>query len=344
VGTVFAIKLVNGVWREKVLYAFTGGADGDEPRSNVSFDKSGNMYGTTLYGGSGGLGNGVVFKLSPSNGAWIESVIHTFAGGTSDGYWPAGLIMDADGNLYGNTAGGGTHNAGVVFKLAPSGNSWKETILYNFSRAPDGGGPSGDLVFDAAGNLYGTTAAGGTNANHNGLGDGTVFRLSPNPDASWSETVLHSFGAGDDGAMPLAGLVLDAAGNLYGTTPYGGGTPEGGHGTAFQLSFSNGSWTETVISNFTTPSGGNSPQSPLTIDNAGNLLGVANGGAGRYGAVYQLSLANGTWTHIPLYSFPDTASGVHPTGKLVLDNRGNIYGTTIRGGDRNFGVIYAIAP
>ncbi|HEY7099028.1 MAG TPA: choice-of-anchor tandem repeat GloVer-containing protein [Terriglobales bacterium] len=345
IGTVYALKLVNGVWKQKVLYAFTGRADGDEPQSNVIFDNAGNLYGTTYYGGSAGLGNGVVFKLSPSNGAWTQSVIHTFAGGIADGANPTGgLTMDAAGNLYGSTGSGGTHNAGIVFKLSPSGNNWSETILYNFGGKPDGAVPLGDLVFDGAGNLYGTTIGGGANRNHNPLGDGTVFELSPNPDGSWSETILHSFGSDNDGALPRAGLTLNSGGTLYGTTPYGGGTPNGGHGTAFQLALMNGIWTESVISNFTVAGGGNFPQSPLVIDQAGNLLGVANGGGQQNGVVYKLSFVNGTWQHTALYSFPNTASGVHPIGNLVLDSSGNIYGATVRGGEHNFGVIYAIAP
>ena len=348
VGTVFTVKLVNGIWKEKVLYEFTGGSDGDTPQSKVVFDNAGNLYSTTHYGGVGGLGFGTVFKLSPNNGVWNETVIHTFtdtAGG--DGSTPSGgLIFDASGNLYGTTSGGGTYKSGTVFKLTPSGNAWTETILYNFAGKPDGAGPVGDLIFDGAGNLYGTTASGGSNANHNTSGDGTAFQLSPNLDGTWTEKVLHSFGAGGDGANPLAGLAADASGNLYGTTLYGGTTPNGGHGTVFQLAFSNGTWAESVISSFTVSGGGNFPQSPLTVGRSGNLYGAANGGSGHNGVIYQLSLANGVWTHQPYYTFPNVASGVHPTGNLLIDGAGNFYGTTVSGGDGCGcqGVVYMVAP
>ena len=154
---------------------------------------------------------------------------------------------------------------------------------------------------------------------------------------------FNSFGAGNDSAIPFAGLIADTEGNLYGTTPYGGKTANGGHGTVFQLALSNGTWTESVISNFTAPGGGNFPQSLLLMDQSGNLFGAANGGADQNGVIFQLSLVNGVWTHTPYYAFPDNAAGIHPTGNLIFDKAGNIYGTTVRGGT-NFGVVYMLAP
>jgi len=346
---VFAVKLVKGVWREKLLYAFTGGADGNDPQSKVIVDNAGNLFGTTNRGGTGDCfssGCGTVFELSPVNGTWTEAVIHNFTGanGGNDGAAPTGgLVFDAAGNLYGTTTQGGTSDAGTVFKLTPSGDTWTETVIYNFARKPDGGGPVGDLIFDKIGNLYGTTAAGGTYPGLNGLGGGTAFKLTLNPDGTWDETVLHSFGSGSDGTEPFAGLIADPAGNLYGTTLYGGGTPNGGHGTVFQLTLSNGTWTESVISNFTAPGGGNFPQSPLLLDQSGKIFGAANGGAYQNGVIFQLSLVNGVWTHTPYYAFSHDASGIHPTGSLIFDKAGNMYGTTIRGGT-NFGVVYMLTP
>ena len=350
-GTVFAVKLVNGVWKEKVLYAFTG-ADGDNPQSNVVFDQAGNLYGTTYYGGTGDCfssGCGTVFELSPVNGTWTETVIYNFTGttGGNDGASPtAGLIFDATGNLYGTTTQGGASDAGTVFKLTPAGGSWAETVLYNFAGMPDGAAPLGNLIFDRAGNLFGTTAAGGTYNHRNPFGDGTIFELSPNPDGSWTETVLHTLGAGADGASPEAGLIADPAGNLYGTALYGGGTPNGGHGTVFQLALSNGVWTESVISNFTVPGGGNFPQSAVILDQAGNVYGTASGGTGRNGVIFKLSLVNGAWTHTPFYTFPDTLSGIHPLGSPLMDKAGNLYGTTVTGGPGCgcHGVVYMLAP
>jgi uncharacterized repeat protein (TIGR03803 family) len=348
-GTVFSVKLVNGIWREKLLYAFTGGSDGNDPQSKVIFDNAGNLYGTTNRGGTDNCGCGTVFELSPHNGSWAETVIHNFTGrsGGNDGAAPiGGLLLDVAGNLYGTTTQGGTNDAGTVFKLAPSGGSCTETVIYNFGGKADGAAPGGDLIFDKSGNLYGTTAAGGTFPGLSGQGGGTAFKLTLNPDGTWSEMVLHSFGAGNDGTEPIAGLAGDLAGNLYGTTIYGGGTPNGGHGAVFQLTPSNGVWTESVISNFTTPGAGNYPQSPLTVDPTGNLYGAANGGAGRHGVIFKLSLGNGVWTHTPFYTFPDVPSGTHPTGSLLLDAAGHFYGTTVTGGPGCgcHGLVYMLAP
>lgn len=189
---------------ESVLYSFTGGTDGGRPYAGVVEDKQGNFYGTTMQGGAFGLGT--VYKLTPTG---TETVLHSFAGG-SDGATPhGGVILDNKGNLYGTTADGGSANAGIVFKVSPSGN---ETVLYTFAGGPDGATPTAGLVRDKSGNLYGTTYSGG---NANG---GTVFEISP----SGTHTVLHTFTGGADGAEPEAGLILDKQGNLYGTTIGGG--------------------------------------------------------------------------------------------------------------------------
>ena len=163
-------------WTETILYQFTGGSDGSNPGGNLTFDRAGNLYGTTPYGGA--FGQGTVFKLTPSNGGWTESVLHSFTGG-SDGEQPnGGVILDEAGNLYGTTwEGGGSGcwgpGCGTVFQLTPSGSGWKENILYSFQYGTDGGYPIGGLIFDPSGNLYGTTTSGGSG------GGGTVFELSP---------------------------------------------------------------------------------------------------------------------------------------------------------------------
>ncbi|MGB9197871.1 MAG: choice-of-anchor tandem repeat GloVer-containing protein [Terriglobales bacterium] len=212
-GVVFELSAAG---TESVLYSFTGGTDGGRPYAGVVEDKHGNFYGTTLQGGAFGLGT--VYKVTASG---TETVLHSFAGG-SDGATPyGGVILDSKGNLYGTTAGGGSSNAGIVFKLSPSGT---ETVLYAFAGGPDGANPTVALVRDKAGNLYGTTYNGG---NGNGSGDGTVFEISP----SGTHTVLHTFTGGADGAVPDAGLILDKHGNLYGTT-LGGGI---GFGVVYEL-------------------------------------------------------------------------------------------------------------
>ena len=160
---------------------------------------------------------------------WNEKVLHNFGSGADGNYPPAGLIRDAAGNLYGTTLYGGAHNYGTVFELSASaGGGWTETVLHSFNNdGTDGWYPQAGLIFDAAGNLYGTTARGGAYTYY-----GTVFELSPNGSGGWTETVLHSFGNGADGVFPFAGLTFDAAGDLYGTTYLGGTYDEG---TVFEL-------------------------------------------------------------------------------------------------------------
>jgi len=237
------LVLTPGAWavsKYKTLYKFTGGKDGGAPHGDLIFDKAGNLYGTTF--GGGAYGYGTVFKL---NATGTETVLYSFTGGT-DGRGPrAGLIFDQAGNLYG-TAGS------VVFKLAPNPDgSWSESVLHSFS-GTDGAGPYASLIFDQAGNLYGTTGWGGAN------GLGTVFELTPNSDGSWTESVLYSFCSltpmCGDGERPFAGLILDQAGNLYGTT-FAGGTR--GHcsgrrcGVVFKLASNpDGSWSESVLHSF----------------------------------------------------------------------------------------------
>jgi len=202
-GTVF--ELHRNI--ETVLYSFTGPLDGEFPLPGVILDRAGSLYGTTLAGGTGAGSNGTIFKVTATG---IESVLHSFTG-SPDGDRPFSvLVLDRMGNLYGTTMSGGAFGFGSVFKL---NNRGKETILYSFTGGQDGATPFAGLLLDPAGNLYGTTYAGGSSA-----GKGVVFKL----DASGTETVLHTFTGGEDGANPYAGLSRDREGNLYGTTYYGG--------------------------------------------------------------------------------------------------------------------------
>ena len=220
---ILSLTLAPGAWaasRYKVLYRFqVGGNDGSAPIAGLIFDAAGNLYGTTEYGGASNYGT--VFKLTPNAvGSWTKSVLYSFKDG-SDGGWPAaGLIFDAAGNLYGTTFDVSFSDYGTVFKLTPNADgSWTESVLHSFNGS-DGETPVAGLIFDAAGNLYGTTDSGGAYRN------GTVFKLTPNADGSWTESVLHAF-IGSDGAHPDAGLIFDAAGNLYGTTDFGGDYAQG---------------------------------------------------------------------------------------------------------------------
>ncbi len=261
-GTVFKLNTSN---QETVLYTFTGASDGGLPQASLIIDSAGNLYGTTTAGGSGA--SGTVFKIDTSN---HYSVLYSFTG-ASDGQSPeAPLIMDAAGNLYGTTFGGGSGGQGVVFKLDTSNH---ETVLHSFTGGSDGASPQAGLLMDAAGNLYGTTGAGGP------AGQGTVFKI----DASHHETVLYSFTGGSDGAGPQAGLVMDAAGNLYGTTFSGGsGCAAPGCGVLFKLDTSNH---EMVLYSFTGGSDGSLPSAGLTMDATGNLYGTAfQGGVGCLGS------------------------------------------------------------
>ena len=273
-----------GGWTEKILCDFGGHVDNTEngtlPMASLTFDSAGNLYGTTHSGGP--TPDGSVFELMPAtDGTWTESVLHFFAQGPADGFGPtSNLIFDSSGNLYGTTEYGGAHSFGTVFKLSPgTDGTWTETLLYSFLKK-EGQNPWGGLIFDSSGNLYGTTQAGGAYAG-NAL-SGTVYELSPNGDGTWSEKVLHSFGNGTDGAQPMAGLVADPAGNLYGTTFRGGANSAG---TVFKLTpVGDGTWTEKIVHSFGKGTDGSTPfHSSLIFDSAGNLYGTTSAG-GKYGA------------------------------------------------------------
>jgi len=280
----------------------------------------------------------VILAFMP--GAWAQSnykTLHKFTGGADGGGVFGGLILDAAGNLYGTTGGGGANRDGTVFKLTPNTDgSWTEKVLHNFIyNQKDGIGPNGPLIFDQAGNLYGTTDGGGTS------NWGTVFELTPNQDGTWSEKVLYSFLAGSDGGYPLAGLVFDAAGNLYGTTLIGGS----GVGVVFKLTpKASGRWREDVIYTFICCSNGIGPASGLVFDAAGDLYGTTNGG-GVYncGIVFELTPnQDGTWSESVIHSFTGQ-DGSNPRSYLILDKAGNIYGTT-PGGGFGQGVAFILTP
>jgi uncharacterized repeat protein (TIGR03803 family) len=381
----------------KVIYTFTGGPDGGWPTDTLIMDTAGNLYGTTLIGGSG-EGNGAVVKLSKRGSAWVLTSSYQFQNGANP---YAGVVFGPDGSLYGTTYEGGSGRCGMVFRLAPptqtpsnAMNGWTETVLYNFLGGSDGCYPEfGDLIFDQSGNIYGTTANGGGQSNA-----GTVFKLSYSAGA-WTESLLHSFTGGSDGGYPISPVVFDQAGNLYGTTedggvysqgtvfeltpagsgwtkktlysfqsrndgasPYGGlildrsgnlygTTEEGGHlnwgGTFYKLTSSGGSWSETVLYAFTGLAG---PMATLVMDAAGNLYGTTyEDGAYGYGAVFKLSLLDGTWTYTSLYDFADGNDGGLPAGGVMFDANGNLYGTASHGGtgsgcDFGCGTVWEITP
>lgn len=328
-GTAFKIG-ADGT--ESVLHSFGANAtDGQSPFGGLIMDSAGNLYGTTEYGGANGqatgMGDGTVFKISASG---TESVFYSFGATATDGVDPmSGLIIDGFGNFYGTTYGGGTIGYGTVFKINASGT---ESILYSFGvNASDGRGPSGGLIMDSAGNLYGTTFSGGT------IGNGTVFKIDP----AGAETILHSFGpGGSDGAWPEGNLIMDSAGSLYGTTS--------GAATVFKLSpGSGGTYTETILYFFP---GGEAPHAGLILDGAGNLYGTTDfGGVYEEGTVFKLTLdVGGTYMETIVNSFSASATdGQRLLGSLITDSAGNLYGTTAYGGTYGpvgdgYGTIFVI--
>jgi uncharacterized repeat protein (TIGR03803 family) len=355
-GTVFKLTpIVGGGWIEQVLHSFSeNGTDGYEPISSVLMDSAGNLYGTTHYGGPGFCYNGyyttcgTVYELKPNpGGGWTEEILHNF-NTPGDGFGPwGGLIFDATGNLYGTTTSGGSYSYyGTVFELSPqTDGSWSETILHSFNLDNlDGWNPSSGLTFDAQGNLYGTTSSGGANDG------GTVYELTPTAGGPWTESVIHSFADnGHDGYNPDGGVVLDAAGNVYGATVFGGPTKSSGNGIIFELSpQAGGSWTESIIHSFNgNQAGGGQPVSSLTIDASGNLYGTAAvGGTHESGTVFELIPgAGGGWTEKLFHNFTDSGGdGASPYGGLIFDSSGNLYGTTRSGGTHNGGTVFEITP
>jgi uncharacterized repeat protein (TIGR03803 family) len=282
----------------------------------VIVDPAGNLYGTTYYGG--GTAGGVVYKLDP---AGHETVLHSFPNGRFGTFPAAGLTRDAAGKMYGTSSAGGTSGFGVVYRLDAEGNYAE---LYSFSVA-DGATPGAAVTLDSAGNIYGTTVLGGTIAHPcNGGGSypngcGVVYKLDP----AGRETTLHSFTGGADGAFPHSGVILDSAGNLYGTAGSGG---TAGHGVVYKL---DPAGNETVLYSFMNGVDGSGPAGVIR-DDAGNFYGTTCcGGIGNRGVVYKLDAA-GKFT--VLYSFTGGADGGEPASGVIRDRAGNLYGTTYSGG------------
>jgi len=354
-GVVFELAPGSGgTWSESLPHTFAGGRDGATSFTGFTPDGAGNFYGATSQGGTSiknTLGYGIIFKLSPkSGGGWSESLVHSFTGGV-DGANPYGnLILDSAGNLYGTTHNGGNAacNCGVVFKMSPQpGGGWKETLLHTF-RAKDGAHPSANLVFDAAGNLFGTATWGGSSCTNGNCGVGLVFELSPLSGGGWKETVLHQFQGSSDGAYPASGLLLDSAGNLYGTAAYGGNSTCGtiGCGVVFEMSpRSGGGWTFATLHSFNS-SDGSVVLAGLVFDAAGKLYGAAQGGgASNCGVVFKLAPASGGgWTDSTIYQFTCGNDGGFPESNLVLDSLGNLYGVTPIGGANGRGAVFEITP
>ncbi|MFZ0318786.1 MAG: choice-of-anchor tandem repeat GloVer-containing protein [Candidatus Sulfotelmatobacter sp.] len=361
-----------------VLHTFTGGGGAGDPGSQLVEDSAGNFYGSTFWDGNhevcAEVGCGVVYRVSPDGSSWRYTVLYEFSE-NGEGAEPTQLVLDAAGNLYGELSSGGAFDAGSVFELSPtSSGPWTYTNLYTFTGGADGNLPSGGLVFDGVGNLYGATAFGGSEEG----GMGAVFKLAPNGSGGWTESViysssvtndhptgplifdgagnlygvwdgedgdvggvfelkpgsggwtfasLYSFGGGNDGATPEAGVVRDAAGNLYGTTAYGGAHNDG---TVYELSPNVGGYAFTVLHTFAGGNGGANSFNPVILDASGNLFGTALGGADNWGVMFELSPSSSGWTYGLVHTFTGGPDGGYASG-LIFDLAGNLYGAAAYG-------------
>lgn len=339
-GAMLAVTASAGVAQAKkiaVVHDFGASGDGVHPRAQMLLGPDGNLYGTTLQGGGTGS-NGVVFQVTPEG---TESVFHAFTG--DDGVAPeGGLVADGTGNLFGAASKGGASGNGTVFTLASDGQI---TVLHDFAGGHDGATPRGALARDRKGNLYGTTNFGGKH------GFGTVFEVAP----GGKEKVLYAFTGGIDGSEPVSGLVMDAQGNLYGTTQSGGDAGGGvvsHNGAVFKLARGPGKlWTESVLHTFQGGSDGSSPDTTLLIDTSGNLYGTTSGGlpcftTGDCGTVFKLA-PNGVETVLHAFIGIGGSDGTVPTS-LTMDKKRNLYGTAADGGgtgcqEEGCGTVFAIS-
>ena len=336
-GSVYELSPSGSSWTHRTLYSFKGIQDGAGPGfgSLVMRDDYA-LYGTTEGGGY----FGTLFKVRAHPGpcakppcTWPETQIHQFGRGL-DGDEPiGGAALDSQGHIYGTTLLGGANGNGTVWEAMRSGYRWLERVIYSFGTGADAMNPAAGVTVDPQGNLYGTTPAGGA------FGNGAVYMLSPSG-SGFTESVLYSFQGTSDGQNPVGGLILDASGNLYGTTFDGG---INGGGTVYQLSPSTSGWTFTVLYSFVGGYGG--PYNKLTLDSNGNLYGFTNAeGANGFGSIFKLTPGSAGWTYTDLYDFQNGTDGGLPYGSVAVDANGNVFGTASSGGSKNQGVVFEITP
>lgn len=323
--------------QEQVLFSFQEDDNGAYPESAVTVDSNGIVYGTASLAGANGAGT--VYKITPDGfGGWTYALIHTF-NGTSDGLDPRkGLLLAPTGKLYGVTDLGGTSVFGTAFEMTPNGDAWDFKVIHNFGKGVDASGPSGTLISDAKGNLYGSTYGGGGSANCN-LGCGAVYELKRSPSGKWSEKVLYGFQGGPDGTGPIGSLAIDPAGNLYGLTSGGGSNQcSGGCGTAFKLTRTpSGPWQKKILGAFADKAHGWLPYDGVTLDQAGNLYGTTSLGGdvtcnppNGCGTAFKL---NRSGQETVLHRFGQTkGDGTFPMAGLIQGDPGHFYGTTYEGG------------
>jgi uncharacterized repeat protein (TIGR03803 family) len=339
------------------IYSFGALPDGSFPAGHMAFDSAGNLYGATVYGGA--YSYGTIFELSPpasGSGSWTETTLYTFTGKSDGGDPYAGVTIDGRGNLYGAAyVGGSTCGCGTVFKMKPpttQGGSWSFLALHQFAGGTtDGYGPLSPVTLDKAGNVYGTTYAGGT-FDSTASFSGTAYKVSPSGSA-WTESLIWSFGGPGDGSYTYSWLVFDSVGNIYGTTAFGGA---GGQGTVFELSppaSGNTNWSESLLYSFpsATTAASVEPLSGLVIDAQDDLYGIATAfdesGEPCCGSVFLLKppTTGTTWDFHPLYSFTSTTDGQYPKDLVRDPNTDMFYGLAIDNSDeRGNGVIFGLTP
>jgi len=326
--------------KQKNVYSFTAGNDGGFPRGGVIADDKGNFYGTTSSGGAGH--GGVVYKLShEADGSYTQTTLYSFTGGDDGGNSQAGLLRDANGHLYGTTYGGGASGQGVVFELIPpkkGGDAWKQKVLWTFTGGADGGQPTGSLIVDDAGNLYGTTDWGGTGV------VGTVFKLSP-PAAGqkqWTQTVLYNFTGNADGGEPYGRMLLGADGNLYGTTA---GYGEFNYGNVFKLTADgSGGWDFLVMHAFEGGIDGEVPRDGLIQGPDGTLYGATAGFANSYGNVFSIQPDGSGYKVLWQVGGGEGFTGNGPWRALSMDSDGVLYGATYADGTSANGEVFSLSP
>jgi uncharacterized repeat protein (TIGR03803 family) len=372
-GTVFRLARQGSGWVFAPLYHFHGNGSGAWPEARVVFGPDGTLYGTTQEGGNN---SGVVYNLRPPPTAcpsflcaWTETVLYEFT--DFDGYDLdyGDLAFDQQGDLYGTTEfqGDGCYGGesssndggygklgkhmrslacsglgpdcggayGNVYRMTPGAGGWNRTAVYTFTGLGDGGQPTSGVILDPSGNLYGTASWAGAGY------DGLVFQMVPGI-ACYQENILYAFTGGSDGKYPVAGLVRDAAGNLYGATSQLGSA---GGGTVFELTPSNGGWTFHLLYSLSGSGSSPGPLRNLSLDAAGDVYGTTYaGGAYGYGSIFKLTPGNGTWTYTSLHDFTNGNDGAYPYSNVVFDANGNLYGTASQGGANNFGVVWEITP
>ena len=333
---LFAVSQVGSAQTFQVLHNFTNGGDGGTPPYTLAQDAAGHFFGTAATGGA--HNNGIVFKFAHVGSSWVLSPLYSFS--DQDGAPGWGLTVARDGSVYTNASYasvmGGPCGTALLLRPSPTPPRsvfapWNETALRTYVKREDGC-PTGNLLLDSAGHIYGVTQSGGAN------GWGSVFELT-HSGSGWTETILYSFQGGDDGGAPYSGLIMDSAGNLYGTATAAGAFRQG---TVFELSPSGGSWTQKVLYTFQGGNDGGQPAAGLIFDAVGNLYGATTSwGTGGGGTVFKLTPSGGSWTYSVLTSLTGSDG---PVASLTMDASSKLYGTTFMDDSYGYGSVFQLTP